>query len=151
MLGDAVDLGQDALHLLETGPALGVEMLLQGADAVADGGTAGARALAAAEASAVAVALGGLVDVEEDAPDLLVIGAAAAVDVHVPAPAPKELGAEMALQHADAVGDVGRGDAELPGGADEAPVAGGGFEETQAVEGRQGYHGFGRGKRWGWK
>ncbi len=48
----------------------------------------------------------------------------------------------MALQHADAVGD---------GGADEAPVAGGGFEETQAVEGRQGYQGIGRGKRWGWK
>ena len=52
LLGDAVDLGQDALHLLEIGPALGVkahapapsleqlgvEMLLQGADAVADGG-----------------------------------------------------------------------------------------------------------------
>ena len=47
-----MDLGQDALHLLEIGPALGVEvhapapsleqlgvqMLLQGADAVADGG-----------------------------------------------------------------------------------------------------------------
>ena len=47
-----MDLGQDALHLLETGPALGVEvhaaapsleelgvqMLLQGADAVGDGG-----------------------------------------------------------------------------------------------------------------
>ena len=55
----------------------------------------------------------------------------------------------MAFQHADAVGDGGRGDAELLGGADEAPVPGGGFEEAQAVEGRQGYHGFGRGKRWG--
>ena len=50
----------------------------------------------------------------------------------------------MVLQHADAVGDGGRGDAELLGGADEAPVAGGGFEEAQAVEGRQGYHEFGR-------
>ena len=51
-LGDAVDLGQDALHLLEIGPAaavevdapapsleqLGVQMLFQGADPVADGG-----------------------------------------------------------------------------------------------------------------
>ena len=26
-----------------------------------------------------------------------------------------------------------------------------GLEEAQAVEGRQGYHGFGRGKRWGWR
>ena len=42
----------------------------------------GTPALAAAEAPAVAVALGGLVDVEEDAPDLLVIGATAAVEVH---------------------------------------------------------------------
>ena len=52
LLGDAVDLGEDALDLLEIGPAaavevdaappaleqLGAEMLLQGADAVADGG-----------------------------------------------------------------------------------------------------------------
>ena len=51
LLGDAVDLGQDALDLLEIGPAaavevhapapsleqLSVQMLLQGADAVADG------------------------------------------------------------------------------------------------------------------
>ena len=35
--------------------------------------------LAAAEVPAVAVALGGLVDVEEDAADVLVIGAASAV------------------------------------------------------------------------
>ena len=56
----------------------------------------------------------------------------------------------MALQHADAVGDGGRGDAELLGGADEAPVPGGGLEEAQAVEGRQGNHGCGRGKRGGW-
>ena len=69
------------------------------------------------------------------------------------APPLEELGAEMALQHADAVGDGGRGrgDAELLGGADEAPVPGGGLEEAQAVEGRQGYHGFGRGKWWGWR
>ena len=38
----------------------------------------GTPVLAAAEAPAVAVALGGLADVEEDAPDLLVIGAAPA-------------------------------------------------------------------------
>ena len=30
-------------------------------------------------------------------------------------------------------------------------MPGGGLEEAQAVEGRQGYHGFGRGKRWGWR
>ena len=58
-LGDAVDLGQDALHLLQIGPAaavevdaaapaleqLGAEMLLQGADAVADGGGGDAELL----------------------------------------------------------------------------------------------------------
>ena len=115
------------------------------------GGTAGARALAAAEAPAVAVALGGLVDVEEDAPDLFVIRATAAVEVHAAAPSLEQLGAEMALQHVDTVGDGGRGDAELLAGMGEAPVAGGGFEEAQAVERRQGYHGFGRRKRWGWR
>ena len=108
----------------------------------------GTRVLAAAEAPAVAVALGGLVDVEEDAPDLLVVGAAPAVEVHAAPPSPEELGAEMALQHADAVGDGGRGYAELLGGADEAPVAGGGLEEAQAVERRQGNHESGRRKRW---
>ena len=55
-----MDLGQDALHLLEIGPAaavethaapptleqLGVEMLLQGADSVADGGGGDAELLA---------------------------------------------------------------------------------------------------------
>ena len=65
---------------------------------------------------------------------------------HLPAPT---RGAEMALQHADAVGDGGRGDAELLAGMGEAPVPGVSFEESQAVERRQGYHGFGRGERWG--
>ena len=46
----------------------------------------GTLALTAAEAPAVAVSLGGLADVEEDAPDLLVIGAAAAVEEHAAAP-----------------------------------------------------------------
>ena len=105
--------------------------------------------LAAAEAPAVAVVLGSLVDVEEDAPDLLVIGAATAVEPHAAAPSLEELGAEMALQHADAVGDGGRGDAELIAGMGEALVPGGGLEEAQAVERRQGFHGFGRGERWG--
>ena len=50
----------------------------------------------------------------------------------------------MAFQHADAVGDGGRGDAELLAGMGEAPQPGGRFEESQAVEGRQGNHGFGR-------
>ena len=60
LLGDAVDLGQDALDLLEIGPAAavevdaappaleerGAEMALQGADAVADGGGGDAELLA---------------------------------------------------------------------------------------------------------
>ena len=45
------------------------------------------------------------------------------------------------------MGDGGRGDAELLGGMGEAPVPGGGFEEAQAVKGRQGFHGFGRVER----
>ena len=107
-------------------------------------------ALTAAEAPSVAVSLGGLVDVEEDAPDLLVIGAAPAVEEHAAAPSLEELGAKMAFQHADAVADGGRGDAELLGGAEEAPVAGGGLEEAQAVERRQRNHVSGRRKPWGW-
>ena len=47
----------------------------------------------------------------------------------------------------DTQADWARGDAELLGGADEAPETGGGLEEAQAVEGRQGNHGFGREKR----
>ena len=98
--------------------------------------------------SSVAEALGGLVDVEEDAPDLLVVGAAPAVEVDAAPPALEQLGPEMALQHADAVGDGGRGDAELLAGMGEAAEPGGGLEESQAVEGRQGNHGFGRRERW---
>ena len=110
----------------------------------------GTLALTAAEAPAVAVSLGGLVDVEEDAPNLLVIGAAASVEEHAAAPPLEELGAKMALKHADAVADGGRGDAELFGGAEEAPVAGGGLEEAQAVERRQRNHESGRREPWGW-
>ena len=68
LLGDAVDLGEDALHLLEIGPAaavevdaaapsleqLGAEMLLQGADAVADGGGGDAELLAGQHEALVA-------------------------------------------------------------------------------------------------
>ena len=57
----------------------------------------------------------------------------------------------MALKHADAVADGGRGDAELLGGTDEAPVAGSGLEEAQAVEGRQRNHELGRREPWGWR
>ena len=81
------------------------------------------------------------------AADLLVIGAAPVVEAHAAAPSLEEFGAEMALQHADAVGDGGRDDAELLAGMGEAPVPGVGFEEAQAVERRQEDHGFGRGER----
>ena len=75
--------------------------------------------------------------------------AAAAVEEHAAAPSLEELGAKMALQHADAVGDGGRGDAEFLGGAEEAPVSGGGLEEAQAVERRQRNHESGRLEPWG--
>ena len=70
--------------------------------------------------------------------------AAAAVEVDAAAAALGPRGAEMARQHADAVGDGGRGDAGLLAGMGEAAEPGGGLEEPQAVEGRQGNHGFGR-------
>ena len=56
----------------------------------------GTLALTAAEAPAVAVSFGGLADVEEDAPDLLVIGPAAAVEEHAAAPSLEQLGAKVA-------------------------------------------------------
>ena len=73
--GDAVDLGLDALHVLETGPAavvevdaaapsleeLGVEMILQGAAAVADGGGGADGELLAGQHEAL-VAGGGLAE-----------------------------------------------------------------------------------------
>ena len=73
-----MDLGQDALHLLEIGPAalievdtaapaleqLGVEMLLQGADAVADGGAAAGDAELLAGQHEALVAGGGLEEVQ---------------------------------------------------------------------------------------
>ena len=76
-------------------------------------------------------------DLGKDALHLLQAGPAAA-------PSRKELGAEMAFQHADAVGDGGRGDAKPLAGLGEAPAPGGGFEEAQAVERRQEFDGYGR-------
>ena len=49
-------------------------------------------------------------------------------------PAVEQRHVEMLLPRPDAVGDGGRGDAELLGGADEALMAGGGLEEAQAFE-----------------
>ena len=95
----------------------------------------------ATEPSPVAVAPGGLVEVGEDAPDLLVVGAPAAVEAHPAAAAFEQRGAEMALQHADAVGDGGGGDLKLLAGAYEVLVPGGGGEEAEAIEGWQGLHG----------
>ena len=90
------------------------------------------------------MAPGGVADVGKDAPDLLVVGAAAGVEAHTAMTALEQCGAEMALQHTDAVGDRGRGDAELLGGRDEKTlVPGRGFEESQAVERREGIHGIG--------
>ena len=66
--------------------------------------------------------------------------AAAAVKVDAAAPALEERGAEMAFQGADAVAGGG---AVLLAGQQEALVAGGGFEEAQAVEPGQLEHGEG--------
>ena len=87
-----------------------------------------------------AVALGHAVHVREDALYLLQVGLAAAVDAHAAMAALEERHLEMLLQLVDAVGDGGRGDAKLLGGADEALVAGGGLEEAQAFERGQEQH-----------
>ena len=107
------------------------------------GEAADTPALAAAESPAVGVARGGLADIDEDAPDLLLIGPAAPVEMDAAVTAGEQRGAEMVFQHADAVGDGRRGDAELLGGKHETLVPGGGLEESQAVERRQGNHGTG--------
>ncbi len=77
-----------------------------------------------------ALLLGDAVDFGQDTLHLLEIGAAAAVEVHAPAPALEQLGVEMLLQGADAVADGGGGDAEFLAGQHEALVAGGGLEEA---------------------
>ena len=98
-----------------------------------------------------ALALGDAVDLGEDALHFLPVGAAAAVEAHAPPAALEQLGVEMLLQGADAVADGGGGDAELVGGKGEALVPGGGFEEAQAVERRQGNHESGRREPSGWR
>ena len=107
------------------------------------GQPSGAALLAAAKAPAVAVAPGGLADVGEDAPDLRMVGAAAAVEMHAAMAADEQRGVKMAFEHADAMGDGGRSDAELFGGTGKALVPGGCFEEGQAVEWRERFHGLG--------
>ena len=87
----------------------------------------------AAESAAVRVKFGGVVDVEENAPDSLEVGAAATVEGHAARAAHKELGSQMAFEQADAMGDGSGGDAELTGSMCKALVAGGGLEETQAI------------------
>ena len=72
-------------------------------------------------------------DLGEDALHLLEVGLPAAVEAHAAVPAVEQRHVEMLLQRPDAVGDGGRGDAELHGGAGEALMAGGGLEETGAV------------------
>ena len=80
---------------------------------------------------------GGLVDVVQDAPDVLMVGPPAPVETYSAMAADEQRGTEMAFQHADAVGDGWRGDAEFGGGKCEVLEAGGDFEERQAVERRQ--------------
>ena len=81
-----------------------------------------------------------MVDVEEDAPHLFEVGAAAAVEADAASAADKELGSQIVFEQTDAVGDGGSSDAELVCGAGEALVPCGGLEEAQAVEGREGFH-----------
>ena len=69
-----------------------------------------------------ALAFGDAVDLVEDALHLLEVGPPAVVESHAPRPAVEQRDVEVFLEHADAVGDGGRGDAELGPGAGEALV-----------------------------
>ncbi len=99
--------------------------------------------LSAAKPPSIAVEPRGALDVREYAPDLLGVGAAAAVEPHAAVAAVKQFSTEMALQHADAMGDGGRSDAEFVRGAHKALVSGCRLEEAEAVEWREGVHGMG--------
>ena len=84
---------------------------------------------------------GSVVDIEEDAAHLRVVGAAAAVEAHAAGAAREKRGAEMALECPNAVGDGRRGNAKLGGRQGEALVPGGSLEEWEGVERREGFHG----------
>ena len=80
----------------------------------------------------------GRVEVGEDAPDLFVVGAPAAVETDAARAAVEQRCTEMALQHADAVGDGGQCDLKFLGGAYEVLVPCGSVEEAEAIERWQG-------------
>ena len=82
----------------------------------------------------------GFLDVEEDAPNLIVVGAATAVEEHAVVAALEESSAEVLFQHADAVGDGGSRDADFLRRASETLVPRRHLEVAQAVEWRQGIH-----------
>ena len=67
--------------------------------------------------------------------------AAAAVETDAARAAVEQRCTEMALQHADAVGDGGRCDLKFLGGAYEVLVPCGSVEEAEAIERWQGLHG----------
>ena len=140
----------------------GVEVAAVGVDAAVVGlqldGDAGVRRLESGEAGhepllgnrldrddadaagPAALALGDAVDLGEDALHLLEVAPAAAVEAHAAVAAVEQRHVEMLLQRPDAVGDGGRGDAELLGGAGEALEAARGLEEAQAIERGQEEH-----------
>ena len=89
----------------------------------------------------VAVASDDLADLGEDAVDVAEAGLAAVVEGDAAARAVEQGTAEVAFEHADAVGDGGGGDLELLRGAHEALVASGGVKEAQALQRGQRRHG----------
>ena len=108
-----------------------------GGPPVNPGGRSDTRPLPAADAC------GGDRDVGEDALDVGVVLATAIGEADPAVAAVEQRGAEMGFEHADAVSDGGGGDLQLVGRADKALVPGGGIEEAEALERRQGVHGRG--------
>ena len=80
-------------------------------------------------------------DLGQDALDLLEVRPAAAVEAHAALAAVEQRHVEMVFERTDALGDGGRGDAELGGGAGEALETGGDLEEAQALKRGQEQHG----------
>ena len=88
-------------------------------------------------AGPAAVTLGHSGDFGEDPFHVFEVGLPVAVQVDAPLVAVEQLRVQMLLERPDPVADRGGGDTELGRGVFEAPVAGGGLEEPQALKRRQ--------------
>ena len=85
-------------------------------------------------------ALGGFTEVPEDAFHVRMVLAAPIVEADRAVVAVEKRGPDVSFEHTDAVGHGGSCDLKLFGSTHETLMPGGGFEEAEAVEGRQSLH-----------